>query len=297
MLRFRSRSYFLTYPQCDIILESLLDACKQKFIHIGGEVADYIVADEDHEDGSKHRHCYFKLKQSLNKKVPANILDIEGHHPHIDFVKSDRKCRKYCKKGGRFITNLKFDDEKVTKRDIGDMLVNQGKKLVDLVPIYPQLVIGFTRLLSDVESYLAARRPVADLAETCGVWIWGPAGIGKSWWCAKKYPDAYNKAEGKWWDGYTGQEVVVFDDWDAGIKDPRILKYGADFKRFNVERKGISGIEIRPRLFIVTANVSIESYLGAIKWPEWDWEPYLRRFKQYECRSREDVEGLTLPQP
>ena len=47
------------------------------------------------------------------------------------------------------------------------------------------------------------------------VWVlWGPSGTGKSRFVAVRWPDAFWKApESKWWDGYSGQETVVLDDF------------------------------------------------------------------------------------
>lgn len=44
----------------------------------------------------------------------------------------------------------------------------------------------------------------------------GPTGVGKSHWIytAPGVGDYYRKAPGKWFDGYHGQETIVFDDYD-----------------------------------------------------------------------------------
>ena len=52
------------------------------------------------------------------------------------------------------------------------------------------------------------------------VWVlWGPSGTGKSRFVAARWPDAFWKApESKWWDGYSGHETVVLDDFkDYGM--------------------------------------------------------------------------------
>ena len=86
------------------------------------------------------------------------------------------------------------------------------------------------------------------------VWVlWGPSGTRKSRFVAARWPDAFWKApESKWWDGYSGQETVVLDDFKDYAMPLVELQRLLDWYPLWVEVKGGSdaddGQEVRPDL-------------------------------------------------
>lgn len=90
-------------------------------------------------------------------------------------------------------------------------------------------------------------------------WYYGPPGTGKSRKARMENPGAYIKdPTNKWWDGYTGQEVVIIDDFDKYcIGQSSHMKRWTDRYVFPAETKG-GKIEIRPRKIITTSNLSMD---------------------------------------
>lgn len=86
-------------------------------------------------------------------------------------------------------------------------------------------------------------------------WHVGPPGIGKSRSVSVANPGAYLKSAGtKWWDGYTDQEVVIIEDFDAyNVAMSQNLKIWADRYPFIAEMKNGASY-IRPKKIIVTSN-------------------------------------------
>lgn len=93
------------------------------------------------------------------------------------------------------------------------------------------------------------------------VWVlWGPSGTGKSRFANDRWPDAFWKApESKWWDGYSGQETVVLDDFkDYGM--PLVdLQRLLDWYPLWVEVKGGS-VPMLARHYVITSNTSPEDW-------------------------------------
>lgn len=123
-----------------------------------------------------------------------------------------------------------------------------------------------------------------NLEDTCGIWIHGQPGVGKSHEVNEKYPGAYQKNLNKWWDGYRGEEVVWLDEVSpehAAWIVP-FLKKWADKFPFPAESKG-SQLQIRPKKVIVTSNYSLEDLgLSAV-----DYDALARRFSQRKKNARE----------
>lgn len=125
---------------------------------------------------------------------------------------------------------------------------------LDLLP--PHVRVRFYRTWDNVKRD-HQQRP-ASLEGTCGLWIHGPPGSGKSHFVNDKFPGCYIKDASKWWCGYQGEAVVWLDDVDPDQSAwiARFLKIWADKYPFQAQNKG-SSLTIRPERFLVTSNYSI----------------------------------------
>ncbi len=107
-----------------------------------------------------------------------------------------------------------------------------------------------------------ARLTLPSYDHTCqrGHWYVGAPGTGKSAF-ARTEISIYQKAQNKWFDGYTGETVIVLDDLDSNSLG-HLLKIWCDRYACNGEtRKGT--VCLRHKKFIVTSNYSIDGLFFA----------------------------------
>jgi len=114
----------------------------------------------------------------------------------------------------------------------------------------------------------------------------GESGTGKSWRANKEAEesggDIYYKPRGKWWDGYTGQDNVIIDDFYGWIKFDEMLRI-LDRYPHQVEIKGGFANFVSKRIWI-TSNKEIEDWYKERSGEPFDEErlaPLRRRIREF----------------
>jgi len=153
-----------------------------------------------------------------------------------------------------------------------DLLLNKAEKgdLAYIREYNPREYLIYYNIFKRIE--LANLKP-EPVARKC-YWLFGKPGIGKSRVCQQFWPDAYWKAANKWWDGYSGDSVVVLDDLGT-YHLSEYLKRWADIYKVSGETKG-GGIGLTYDTFVITSNFHPDVLFATL--PEPTREAIRRRF-------------------
>lgn len=149
-------------------------------------------------------------------------------------------------------------------------------RLDEIEDNFPDIYMKYYGTINRIRGDEMKRTKYADTTEK-HLWLYGPAGTGKSRWARQTYPNAYLKMCNRWWDGYdpSRHEVALIEDLDRAHNGLcHHIKIWADRYDFPAEIKG-GGMNIRPKLIIVTSNYHPEEIWAT----EQDLQPIKRRFK------------------
>lgn len=231
-----------TQEQYDIIV-----GLRCRYVVVGKEVAPIT--------GTPHLQGYIHFTDTKSKSA-ARIL-LVGCHVTMANGTAEQN-RLYCSKGGDFVERGDIPVEpsvngavEVARWDAAWDSAKRGD--LEAIPVDIRL-----RYYSTVKRIAQDYMPrVPNLADVCGVWIFGGSGVGKSRSVGFKFPTAFEKPRNKWWDGYQGEQVVVCDDVDKyNVALGGDFKDWSDYKTFIGEFKGGSR-RVRPKLFLVTSQYKI----------------------------------------
>lgn len=261
------------------------------------DLCKYIIYGEEEapSTGTKHIHLYCRLKTKMYK----NTIKCMFPRGVIEVARGDEmQCYNYCSKGGKF----KEFGQRLSKIDDWVTKIQKTKKMLDDLLKMSWEEFGNTWTIqalnrrSQLIQWKFDRTPIlppfeGELREK-NVWIWGPAGTGKTVW-ARKQMDPKNtmfKLQNKWWEGYDDYScrLVIIEDLDKNYAKALTthLKVWADRHWFAGEVKG-GAIKVNPCKFflIVTSNHSIEECFEN----EEDQKAIKRRFKEIKIEDPNDI--------
>ena len=227
-----------------------------------------VIGEEVGENGTPHRQGFVILKvrtrlSTMKKWIPRG---------HLELMRGNStQAAEYCMKDGIYAEfgTFEFIDKNGngTRKYQGQQKGGEAKaqKFRDVIALAKKR--QFSEIEKDYpaqywQNYHTMKRIAMDnppvlsaLDKLDNEWIYGLPGVGKSRIARAENPGLYIKLHNKWWIGYAGEEVVLYDDLSRNDANwvGDMLKTWADHYPFPAETKG-DGMVIRPKKIIVTSN-------------------------------------------
>ena len=243
--------------------------------------------------GMTHYHVYIKLKRRCQKKDGRSLLIVETIRPNIERVRNNIKAIiKYVKKGGYYAEYgtcpVELNDTKISKIDKANVMING-----DLEELYLNGTLGAVDVIraQKLRSIFQLARPVEKYSKKLVLWFKGETGEGKTrkaFEIAEKFNLSFWMTNDslKWYDGYTGQELVIIDDFRKNmLGDWNYLLRLLDGYGLAVQVKG-GFTTWKPKIIIITSPATPhEAFSWVNKEGEeqgWDKEDQLIRRLTHE---------------
>lgn len=214
--RLQGKNLFLTFPQCPAKKEEVQVRLLGKWQE---ELDWYIIAEEDHADGTPHLHLLLSFKEQF-RTCRLDAFDfLGGKHGNYQVAKNQKKCVQYVTKSDNYLA-VGIDVASVLQKKSGKFgtlakLIMEGNTLQQLNDVDPGSVLMHKRKLEEYIAWNGRRKEkeaklvwkpflaadVVDLDSTAEIqiaewlnqnikrpkefkskqlYIWGPPNMGKS---------------------------------------------------------------------------------------------------------------------
>lgn len=297
----KTRAYCFTINNYTTGTEVVL---KQKAT--GTEVVYMVWSREVGESGTPHLqgYVYFKnprtmkgVQSTMFKGLGAAMFEAMGtaqeNRKYIigPYIK-EGKVKPYNPEHEEFGTIPK-QGERVDLQELSNKIMSGELTTEDILIQYPTMYHQYGRTLNATEDlYLRSK---TRTWMTKGLWIWGKTGTGKSFEALKgfgyKTHYVHNLNDNGWWDGYRGQEIVVFNEFRGQITFSELLDL-CDWVPKTVKRRGREPIPFLAKLIIITSSKPPSEVYHQVyeNDPLEGWGQLTRRFVVEQKCSRGNIE-------
>lgn len=305
-----TKTFFLTYPQNDtdpnIAMIRIKDYFKENILEI-------LIAQEQHKDEHNHLHIYLKLKERLQTTKNTYFNFIADKQGNYQGCKKPTDVIKYIIKTGNYITHnidpTKYLEEnnkktKITSKGIFKQITDEITKETDYRDIfrkYPEICLQHGKKIQEyITTIKIIDKPKYRDWEMNVEYHYGDTGTGKSKYAFTGFnPETHyvlRKSNGEntvWWDGYTGQETIIIDDFTPKSYRLSYMLNMLDRYAMTIDTKGGS-TQLLAKRIIITSNYSPENLYTKEDCKE-HRNALLRRITKYveykkEKENEEDVE-------
>jgi len=286
-----------------------------------GKIDYLIVAKEVGESGTPHLQGYCELTKPPMKFAALKKMDLFNKCHLEKRAGKAEQAADYCRKGEQ--SKAEWDEQGIKGpnyglnvqilAEYGELRVQgkrsdleqvyddakAGKPSVELAESNPGAYIKYYKGIEAIKDLLI--KPRDGSKETECICYYGPTGTGKTRKALADHPGAFIQGPGmgKWFDGYQGEEVVIFDEYRGQLPFGQLLRL-MDRYRERVERKGGS-CQFAAKKIIFTMPEHPKMLYTALDQREGKLKQLKRRFtKVYKFGGRDpadptmhDVTGMS----
>lgn len=252
----------------------------------------WCMSDETGEEGTYHTHIFLMRHSPIKAKTLHNKL--KG--AHRDIARGTcQENRDYVFKEGKWLHDKKSDtNHRDTHEEWGEMPIERPGARNDLTDLYDMIKEGKSNfeILESNPSYMTRLDDIEHTRQVVleekykEVWreldvtyIWGVTGTGKTKSVMKKY--GYSKTfrvtdYAHPFDGYKGQDVIVFDEFRSSLKLGDMLDY-LDGYPVELRARYVNRQACYTKVFIIS-NIDLRAqYPDCQREDKKSWEAFLRR--------------------
>lgn len=249
--------------QRDLAHDELATAAER--FHNEGRIVYLIAGREVGANGTHHIQGYMELAK---RERLAGVKRYLSPRAHCQVARgTPMENRTYCSKDGVYFevgVLSTYQNGQGSRTDLVKLKedIDSGKKMTEIADEH---FSAWLRMEKGIRSYVGLKLPDRDWMTEMYIY-WGDTGTGKTWKAHEenKETSLYVAFDNNmvWFDGYEGQEAVLFDDFDR-LPDRGITYILRLIDRYSM-RVPIKGGSVKwlPRRVYFTSNTSWEEWGG-----------------------------------
>lgn len=235
----------------------------------------YLCAGFHEETQTKHVHLYVEFKKSMRLSAVRRLYP----GMHCEPARGNAEQNKtYIGKYGNSVLERGTPAiaSQGSRSDLEDIktAIDSGASEEQLYNEHFPTMVRYSKGLHEYIHLCKNKKRRLEQAPTVEV-FWGPTGTGKSTKVATDYPDAFWVTRGNtgvWWNGYAGEETVVFDDFRPSWERVNTVIKWLDRWPVTVPVHG-GARQLVAHTFIFTSNTDPVTWYAGHE----QWEPLQRR--------------------
>lgn len=259
--------------------------------------AAYYVFQEERGEETQRKHFQGYVQFRNKKRLTGVRKVIPGAHWEPARGSPDQN-RKYCTKietrcGGPWeYGEISFSGK---RNDIhGAMRTLETDGVRGVLEQYPEIYLKYPKALNSAKLLQKTPKGPKHYVPKTVVLCIGETGTGKSKWAREQIGEDeyyYLHSNTKWFDGYSDQDIAIFDDYCGALDIEKLLNITDNYDDIVVEAKGLV-IPFYPTRIIFTTNIHPKDWYT---YKPRQIEALARRFKEVRLFSASDIKIIDDP--